>query len=195
MCLEQEVIRHGAPTLAGIKTGNLFPLKTEEDIREDIRKINRTLSVKGLRLIPVRKTASGYLAYLYRPSFLSEDLTCPEAVCLLQEKGYTCDDAGHCLAQLIRRLCEDGDFPHEIGLFLGYPPSDVRNFMKDPYQGVKCVGCWKAYDHAEDAEKTFKKYKDCTAAYCRAMKRGKTLECLAVDTHSLRHAGHAHRSF
>ena len=56
MCLEQELIRHGAPTLAGIKTGNLFPLKTgQEDVTEDIRKVNRKLNAKGLRLNPLKK--------------------------------------------------------------------------------------------------------------------------------------------
>lgn len=38
---------------------------------------------------------------------------------------------------------------NEVGLFLGYPPEDVRCFMNDSRRGVKCTGCWKAYGDEE----------------------------------------------
>lgn len=46
---EEILIRQGAPTLAGIKTGNLFPCPCEdhEALMTDIRKLNRRLSPKG----------------------------------------------------------------------------------------------------------------------------------------------------
>ena len=79
-------------------------------------------------------------------------------------------------------LGRDEGFPHEIGLFLGYPPSDVECFMKDPYKGVKCCGCWKAYSEPEKAVKIFRKYKQCTEIYREMNKNGKTLAQLAVYT-------------
>ena len=49
---EEILIRQGAPTLAGIKTGSLFPCPCEdrEALLADIRKLNRRLSPKGLCL-------------------------------------------------------------------------------------------------------------------------------------------------
>ena len=53
---EEILIRQGAPTLAGIKTGSLFPFPCEdhEALMTDIRRLNRRLSPKGLCLLPLR---------------------------------------------------------------------------------------------------------------------------------------------
>ena len=53
---EEILIRQGAPTLAGIKTGSLFPCPCEnrEALLTDIRQLNRRLSPKGPCLLPLR---------------------------------------------------------------------------------------------------------------------------------------------
>ena len=53
---EEILIRQGAPTLAGIKTGSLFPCLCEdhEALMTDIRRLNRRLSPKGRCLLPLR---------------------------------------------------------------------------------------------------------------------------------------------
>ena len=81
---------------------------------------------------------------------------------------------------MVRHLVSDEAFPHEIGLFLGYPPSDVEGFMNSPSEGVECVGCWKVYGNRREAERIFASYRKCTEAYCHAAERGVALERLAV---------------
>ena len=53
---EEILVRQGAPTLAGIKTGSLFPCPCEdhEALMTDIRQLNRRLTPKGLCLLPLR---------------------------------------------------------------------------------------------------------------------------------------------
>ena len=53
------------------------------------------------------------------------------------------------------RLAQREDFPHEIGLFLGYPLGDVIGFIKNAGQNCKCVGCWKVYCNECEAIKAF----------------------------------------
>ena len=181
--LKDVMIEHGAPTLAGIKTGNIFSLQTEdEDIDGEIRELNRVLTKKGLRLIPVKRTGEKTLVYLYRPDYLKRDLSAPEAEEILEEKGYPCGNANCCIVELIRHLVGDETFPHEIGLFLGYPPADVRGFMNSPCDGVKCAGCWKVYGNETEARKTFDRYDKCTSVYRREARRGRSLEKMIVDT-------------
>lgn len=182
MKLERELVKHGAPTLAGLKTGNLFPVNTGGmDIRSEIRKANRMLTGKGLRLIPVRHSEKSTLVYLYRPDRLRKDLCHTIAESIHCGKGYSCGNPDCCLAELVRHIRGDETFPHEIGLFLGYPPSDVKCFMNNPWDGLKCTGCWKAYGNQEEAEAVFAKYKKCTDIYREAYKNGRSLERLAVD--------------
>ena len=71
---EEILVRQGAPTLAGIKTGSLFPCPCEdkEALFADIRRLNRLLVPKGLCLLPIRFLKGQVLLYLYRPSELPE---------------------------------------------------------------------------------------------------------------------------
>ena len=181
---DQFVIEHCAPTLAGLKTGSLFSIETDNarDACREIRDLNRTVRGKGLRAIPVRRRNRNTLIYLYRPDDLRRALAHPEAEEILTEKGYNTDDADLCIMQLIHFLAGDGAFPHEIGLFLGYPPRDVKGFMKSPHEGVQCSGCWKVYGDKEKAEKTFEKFRQCTACYKKEFQNGRTLEQLTVRT-------------
>ena len=156
------VIQHAAPTLAGIKTGNLFPctFASTQDMVRDLRE----------------------LLYLFRPADLSRDLAGQEARRLLREAGYG-DDLTHlvCLRELTRRLREGEEFPHEIGLFLGYPPEDVAGFMTHRGKNCKCVGCWKVYGDEYAARRRFAAYQSCTANYCRRRAGGASLEGLTVS--------------
>ena len=171
---EQFLIDHCSPTLAGLKTANMFPVSLDEDqdIEGEVRKLNRMLHEKGIRILVLRRTDRNVLLYVYRPDYLDRDLGCPLAKQILESRGYCCSSSGKCIAQLIRHMAEDGKFPHEVGLFLGYPPEDVRCFMEDTRRGVKCTGCWKAYGNEEEAKRTFRKYRKCTEVYRREFSKG-----------------------
>ncbi len=181
---EQQFIRSTAPTLAGIKTGSLFPYRyaSREAAISELRGLNRRLAPKGLRLLPLRMTEDFAMLYLYRPGLLGADLRKRDAAVLLREAGYPEGDETGCIRELRRRLAEREVFPHEIGLFLSYPPEDVRGFMEHRDCGCKCVGCWKVYGDEKAARRKFAQYRRCTDCYLRRNARGCTLERLTVKT-------------
>lgn len=181
MC-EEVLVRHGAPTLAGLKTGSLFscPFGGEAAMRECLRCWNRILAPKGLRAMPLRWQGDRALVYLYRPDRLARDLQHPEARALLTPRGYCCEQPARCLARLMGRLREQAEFPHEIGLFLSYPPEDVAGFIRSPRCGFKCIGCWKVYGDVHAARRTFGRYRRCTEIYCARYAEGTGIERLAV---------------
>lgn len=180
---ESRIISQCAPTLAGIKTGSLFPhpYDSKEQVYKDIRETNRRLIPKGLCLIPLRFTEKNVLLYLYRPAWLRRDLSDETACEVLREMGYTRSDCGSCLAQLMRRMQQaDSEFPHEVGLFLSYPPEDVKGFIDNEAANYKYIGLWKVYGDEEGAKRTFARYKKCTELYCKLWQSGSSLEQLAV---------------
>ena len=105
---EEILIRQGAPTLAGIKTGSLFPCPCEdrEALLSDIRKLNRRLSPKGLCLLPIRFLAGQALLYLYRPAGLRRDLRDAQASELLRQAGYGDEEKAHSLFAKYRKCTE-----------------------------------------------------------------------------------------
>lgn len=56
-------------------------------------------------------------------------------------------------------------FPHEVGLFLGYPPEDVLQYYIRKGKDYLFSGYWKVYTNPERAIETFKLYDECRA-YC-----------------------------
>ena len=105
---EEILIRQGAPTLAGIKTGSLFPCPCEdrEALLADIRKLNRRLSPKGLCLLPIRFLAGQALLYLYRPAGLRRDLRDAQASELLRQAVYGDEEKARSLFAKYKKCTE-----------------------------------------------------------------------------------------
>ena len=158
---DELIIRNCSPTLAGIKTGSIFscPYRSNRELMDDIRSLNRRLVPKGLRVLPLRCTEKRALIYVFRANDLRRDLSNQAVIELLRKRGYRDIRLEPCVCQLIGRFRENGEFPHEIGVFLGYPPEDVCGFIENKACGHKCVGCWKVYGDEKAARKTFEKYK------------------------------------
>lgn len=176
------LVRHCAPTLAGIKTASLFtcPCEDKDKILNAIRRMNQRLRAKGLRVLPLRFSDKKALIYLYRPAKLSADLEDSTAARILRQSGYHTNSCEHCVVKLMHKLRSQEEFPHEIGLFLGYPPEDVCGFIEQGPACCKCTGYWKVYGDVESAKKKFAQYKKCTRIYCDLWSKGKDIERLTI---------------
>ena len=76
------------------------------------------------------------------------------------------------LEQLSDRLCLEQEFPHEIGIFLGYPLEDVDGFITHQGENCKLCGCWKVYGNVEQARRTFASYEKCRVFLCAKLSKG-----------------------
>ena len=121
------------------------------------------------------------LIYVYRIRRLVRDLADPEIRQFLADCGYRDFSMEGALAHLARRIMEKGgEFPHEIGLFLGYPLGDVKGFIKHRGQHCKCTGCWKVYCDEREARRQFCRFEKCRSIYCRLYREGRALSRLTV---------------
>lgn len=179
---EELIVRHCSPTLAGLKTASLFTCSysSVEELRTNIRQLNRRLSSKGLRIILLRRSGHRALIYVYRPAKLRADMSEAAVSELLKNFGYSPMKPESCVAELACRLRNCEEFPHEIGLFLGYPPEDVRGFIENGAEGAKLTGYWKVYGDEEKARQLFAKYKKCTNVYMDQWSKGRPVERLTV---------------
>lgn len=179
---EEMIIRLCSPTLAGLKTGSLFNCSytDQAELFHEIRSINQRIVSKGICLVPLRMGNGRAMLYLYRPRKLQDDLAVSEAAKLLEHYGYPVEQSAACVTRLRQRLRDAAEFPHEIGLFLGYPPADVRGFIENHADRCKCVGCWKVYGDEAGAKKKFEQYRKCTDIYCSQWGKGIGIERLTV---------------
>lgn len=106
-----------------------------------------------------QKTAERGMLLAWRPALVSKLLSSEENRAFLAEAGLPVDSGDALAGAFVGRLrgCYAGraDFPHEVGLMLGYPVEDVRGFMADGGRGAKVVGRWRCYGDALAAQRRF----------------------------------------
>ena len=156
---ETVMIEQCSPVLAGLKAANLFrhECRDRQALYATVASWNAQLNGRGIRLLVLKECPirHWFLIYLYRPARLEAVLGRPEVRQFLQQEGYALplqaagDACQPLLAQLAGRLACDGDFPHEIGVFLGYPLEDVVGFIRNRVCGCStaappsCVWPWR----------------------------------------------------
>ena len=179
--LERYLVEYCAPTLASLKTASLFscPKEMLPGLCGSLARLNRCFREKGIRLCLLRKKGSA-LVYVYRSGELKRDLRVPEAKQILVNYGYSTKEEEGAIARLRERLMEGGEFPHEIGLFLGYPPGDVKGFIRYGGRCCKCTGCWKVYGDEVKAKQAFAMFERCKKAYLRLWQEGESIMQLAM---------------
>ena len=178
--IEQLLVQHCAPTLAGLKTANMFTYccQNKMELRKILRHCNAHFKHTDLCIMPLRKVNKRTLLYVYHKEQLMRDIQTNEVKAILQKCHYPTHNPMRCLVHLAKRMKSQTDFPHEIGCFLGYPPEDVLGFMENT-KTCKCVGCWKVYGDETKAKSTFERYKQCTHAYCKRWENGVSFSQLA----------------
>ena len=183
MCpLEKYLIEHCSPTLASLKTASLFrlPVFSKKEVAQQLGYWNRVLEPKGVSIDLLCFCGSAALVYVYRRSQLYHRLKRPEVVQFLSSYGYSNFEVKDALFALRTRLTESAEFPHEIGIFLGYPLEDVIGFIQNGGQNSKCTGCWKVYVNEAEAKKQFEQFKKCREIYSKLWSRGRSIWKLTV---------------
>lgn len=180
---EKALVEQCAPTLAGVKPANLFRIGGSlELIRRLIVLWDQKLRKKGIRVISLKecRRTSACMVYVYREEWLERILKDAHNLAFLERMGYQTEAGIGMLALLSHRFCLEQDYPHEIGVFLGYPLEDVVGFIENRGWNYTCCGLWKSYGDPVAAEACFARYRNCTSQYKRMYDLGISVIQLAV---------------
>ena len=178
--LDRAIIDHASPTLARLKVGNLFNHAMGEDFPAEFAALGSQLMDRGVTMTILRIVGGKALIYLYRAEELKRTLEDEGVRRLLRACGYRSFDIDGALNTLKTRLNELDAFPHEIGIFLGYPLEDVLGFIENGGRNCLSCGCWKVYSNECEALKAFERYEKCKAVYQRLFASGRPLTRLTV---------------
>ena len=181
--LDRLLAAYCSPALAGIKPANLVSCDRVlyPDLPETLETYREAFAPRGMRFEIVCSCHARYLLLVYNEAQLSRYMQDARVQKVLRHFGYP---AGSSLPELLAVLrqrisCSDG-FPHEIGLFLGYPIEDVVGFIRYSGRGCKLSGYWKVYGDAHAAARTFHRYTCCRQDYLNRFAVGTTLDSLIV---------------
>ncbi len=179
---EKLLIEHCSLTLSSLKTASMFTAKYTnfDDLRNDIAFWNEKFSDKGISVRLLKRGAESALIYLYREDMLIKDMSDLKARKILSQYGYQNLSVSEAIDQLSERFSTYDEFPHEIGLFLGYPPKDVEGFICNGGKNCSLCRYWKVYGEKDEALQKFARYDKCKAVYKRLWQDGMDILRLAV---------------
>lgn len=174
---EAILVEQCAPTLAGKKPASLFRYqgRDQQSVLVSAAHWARELAPFGIavRVLKMCSQTGACLIYLYRAGWLRQILAEPSNRTFLERMGYQTErGCSGLLEQLSDRLCLEREFPHEIGVFLGYPLEDVIGFIENQGRNYTCCGYWKAYGDPELARRTFDSYRQCTEICKERFRKG-----------------------
>lgn len=180
---ERQLAQHGAPAMAGIKPANIitFPAQAGEEgpgLRELTERYGRRFRNRDLAFRILCECPRSCLLMVYRPSQLKRHLRRPEIRAILEKEGYGGESLEEALERLSRRIRESrlqGGFPHEIGLFLGYPAEDVVGFIENKGKNYLYSCYWKVYSDVDRAKAWCRRWEKVRDGILKVIDSGKSI--------------------
>ncbi len=176
--LDQTLAFHCAPTLDGLKPANLIAYAKEKSLflAPNIGQTQEALACKGLKLEKLYSCEKRELALFYNEKMLTLHLKQPHVWGFLFFHGYpmykNLDDI---IAHLKKRVKAEGGFPHEVGVFLGYPIEDVMGFIRHKGQNCKACGYWKVYGDLKHAQSQFERFNQSRDMFLSELEKGRSI--------------------
>jgi hypothetical protein len=165
MSFDQTIACCGAPALCGLKPACLFSMSTAVFQPEcmKIQTWNTELAEENKEIVAIRRSENLILLFVYDKKQMEHQFSGDQERAYLAQKGYPASASlSVLLAELLHRLSGESQFPHEVGLFLGYPLEDVIAFELHGGRDYKYSGYWKVYNDVDTACSKIAAYRECS---------------------------------
>ena len=176
--VELRLIIQNAAVLKGKRISGMLFLNDKE-----LARISMKLHNTNISLIILCTCKKRHLVMVYRAKELEEHLRSKEVSDYLREFGYRRDDFISNLIRLHQRMNgfynKMKEFPHEVGVFLGYPRCDIKGFLENKGERYLHSGYWKIYGNLEETRKKFLSYDEAREIAIDEFLSGRELESIA----------------
>lgn len=158
-CLAAFVAFEAAEVLAGAKPANLVRISSRpQPCGQNLLILwhhygRETITGTTLESFVLKEEEDSFLLLLYSPLLLEKRLSGRGATTLLKKLGYPSGLNWRDALHWLRGRFMDDAFPHEVGLFLGYPLKDVQAFLGLKALPVTGQCLWKIYGHCWRSER------------------------------------------
>lgn len=151
---------HGSPLFEGYKSSVLIMVPTNKVDEILCDATIRLFREKGFELKEMGKCNHNTRILIFNRKALEEDVYTKERFQFLTNYGYSIMPLDSMLEELSIRLNNNEiPFPHEIGIFLGYPLDDIKGFIKNNAKNYSFSGYWKVYSNQEKTRLVFDNYR------------------------------------
>lgn len=166
--LEFQLALQCAPLIIGIKISNLLMVcgKREDAVQE-------LLEGSDISCFCVMSSPKKTAFLLYRKAELEQCLTDDKVRAVFRKLGYEDFSLDYVLPMFRKRyeahMNGEQQFPHEMGLLLGYPIEDVVGFMEHSGKEYLYSGYWKVYENVPAKKQIFVRYDEARETLIRLL--------------------------
>lgn len=185
-CLTAHLMLECSEVLAGVKPANLISIVNRtrpcgRNLYQLWQRHHEELTVRlaDLDFLVLQTKQRALLLLCYNNDQLERHLAHAGIRILLHKAGYEADASCEALlGELCSRIGKNDSFPHEIGLFIGYPAKDVAAFMGMVNLPFACQGPWRIYGNPVQSLALAERYRCCRQRMGAILESGnhKTLE-------------------
>ena len=166
--------------LSGIKPSNLliYSNHCEGCISEELK----NTGAEHLKLYTGSKES---VSIIFNREKLEKALLDEENRKFIKQYGYEDFSVNSVIEKLAGRYTEfkegRAEFPHEMGIVLGYPLEDVSGFIENNGKNYLYSGYWKVYKNAEEKIQLFKIYKDIKKYFVEQIENGRQIHQICSE--------------
>lgn len=176
--LRFQIVLQCAPFLKGKKVS--CGITMEDSMYDELHNI---LSGSGISYRRLSAAEGRCLVLFYREKELSEYVNRVGIRSFIREFGYIEMELDEMLERLSCRTAlfsmEEIGYPHEIGIFFGYPVEDVQGFIRNAGREYLFLGYWKVYSNPMAAKMIFKEYDQAKVCAVNEFLTGKSIKDIA----------------
>lgn len=155
--IEMQLALQCAPLFSGLKVSNLLIIQ-----RNSLKQLDSILSNTHISYYVLLRRNSKITILLYDEKRLLKYMENERVIKLLRKMGYEQDTLYDMLSFFRERykkyMCDKEEFPHEMGIFLGYPIEDVEGYIVNDGKNFLYTGYWKVYENLPEKEMLFYKF-------------------------------------
>lgn len=159
-CIEKFLIYNASLVISGVKpSATVTIIKDNDNLYHKWIKYGREfLKNIDIQYIDLRENDNALIILIYNKAQLGHYLLKDEHRSFLIKIGYSPNGTLEDYLAMLKVRYKQFNCPHELGIFLGFPLDDVRDFME--CSNKKCLQCgyWLVYNNLNEAKKTFSKF-------------------------------------
>ncbi len=182
--IELQLVVQCAPLITGLKVSNLLIIAPEE-----MMALKRMLEGSRYTMFPLVMTSGRMVVLVYDEVALVKYLKGRRVREFLHKSGYRMENLDAVLRFFRQRYREfvrmEKGFPHEMGVFLGYPIEDVLGFIENKGQDALVSGYWKVYKNASGKKKLFEQFRYAENYLLGLLKDGMSVRDILKGCHAL----------
>ena len=158
--IENFLIYNSSLVIAGVKPAVTVNMKKDNSKLYESWKIFGEYFLESINLsfIELRESDSYIILMIYDKNILKTELKKKYNAEFLVSIGYPSKIRVDEYVKKLKFRYDEYHCPHELGLFLGIPIEDVKDFMECTTKKCLLCGYWKVYNDRKNAKIIFDKY-------------------------------------